>query len=736
MKLVVVESPAKAKTIEKYLGKEYKVKSSKGHIVDLPKSGLAVDVQHKFKPEYAVTKPAVVKELKQALKGAHTLVLAVDPDREGEAIGWHVAQVLGLINPDGSRKHKSIDLERIVFTEITKDAVQAAAANPRKIDMDLVHAQQTRRILDRLVGYKLSPLLWKKIRFGLSAGRVQSVAVRLIVEREAERDAFVPDEYWSVIAALADKKSAVKIELKLRENNTEEEDETDDLPLFKLTKLGGKKPELTTKAAVEKLLNKIQDEKWQVIDIKQEINKKNPSAPFTTSTMQQFAANVFGFSAVRTMKAAQRLYESGLITYMRTDSTNLSQQAIDAARKYIQSKYGPNYMPAEANYYRTKSKVAQEAHEAIRPTDFSKSASDLGLTGDESRLYTAIRNRALSSQMSPAELEVKTVTVQVGEAEFVANERKLKFKGYLQVSDDRVTEVSLPKASVGQQLYPANLTGDQHFTQPPPRFSEATLIKELEKQGIGRPSTYAPIIQTIQARGYVEKSGKYFIPTDTGKVVTQLLVKYFDEIVDLGFTAGMEDKLDEIADGKLKWVDMLEEFYAPFEKTLIKREKSIDRDEFTVLGKSDQKCPECGKPMVIKLGRYGRFISCSNFPECKGMLPWVGEGSDGKEINDVDFLKQYEPAPKTDDGRDYVLKAGRFGQFWAHPDYPKVKDAKPLVMKREVLVEKFGDIPQTTDKRDYVIRKGRFGEFWAHPDYPKVKDIIRVKKPKAKNSEE
>jgi DNA topoisomerase I len=741
MKLVIVESPAKAKTIEKYLGKEYKVKSSKGHVVDLPKSGLGVDVDHNYTPDYQVTKPAVLQELRQALKGVDTLVLASDPDREGEAIGWHIATELKVTDRSGRHTNKKIGLERIVFTEITKEAVQNAAANPRKIDMNLVDAQQARRILDRLVGYKLSPLLWKKIRYGLSAGRVQSVAVRLIVDRERERESFNADEYWNLIADIrTEKTNKIEIVYKLKTDGSEEESDEEvtetieydpnviKVP-FTLTQKQGKKFEAVSKAEIDKVISEVESKKWIVADVKKEESRKFPSPPFSTSTLQQTAANRLGFASARTMKIAQKLYEAGQITYMRTDSLHLSQQAIEAARKYLSARYGAKFVPEKPIVYKSKSKVAQEAHEAIRPTHFEKDAKSLGLSGDEERLYKLIRERALASQMLPAILESHTVKVNVDDYAFQAIGKQVLFKGYLEVYPDKVSEFDLPKMEVGQQVYPEKLLGTQHFTQPPARFSEASLIKELERLGIGRPSTYAPIIHTIQQRQYVEKEGRYFIPTDTGKVVTDLLVKYFEEIVDAGFTAQMENNLDEVANGSEEWVKMIDNFYKSFSTNLDKQDKKIKKEEFTKLGDSKEKCPDCGKAMIIKLGRFGRFLSCSDFPECKGMMSMDGKTDEDvqEQVKTKEFKETYLDAPKTEDGRDFLLKRGKFGEFWAHPDYPKVKDARPLELLPEKIVELYGEPPKTEDGRDYALKNGKFGKFWAHPDYPEVKDIIKIK---------
>jgi DNA topoisomerase-1 len=732
--LVVVESPSKAKTIEKYLGKGYTVKASKGHVVDLPKSGLAVDVDHDFKPEYTVmpSKKKVITALKKELKGKDKLIIAVDPDREGEAIGWHVANKLGLVDLKGKKKKKEIELERIVFTEITKTAVQGALENPRELDIDLLNAQQARRILDRLVGYKLSPLLWKKIRYGLSAGRVQSVAIKFIVDREREREKFKADEYWKILAYLSEGNAKAKKTIVKTDDETPEAADSD--ITFELSKIDNEKLDIDKEKLAEAVLDKIISQAWKISKIDKRETKRNPKPPFTTSTMQQTAANWFGFSAKKTMTLAQKLYEAGLITYMRTDSTNMAKSAVDKARKYI----GDNYkqaLPEKPNFYKTKAKVAQEAHESIRPANFSKAPGSVKLEKDQARLYELIWQRALASQMTPAKLESMTLIilheVDGKTYEFRANGQRVVEKGYLQVYPEKVSENVLPKLEKGDELNLSHLLATQHFTQPPPRYSEATLVKELEKYGIGRPSTYAPIISTIQQRKYVEKEGKYFFPTDTGRVVVRLLEAHFDEIVDKDFTAHMEDHLDNIANGEEDWKKVLEEFYGPFSKKLTKKDKEINRDDFTVLGDApkDIKCPECGGKMVIKLGKNGRFYSCVKFPDCKGM-----RGIDGKTEEDVqkeahskEFLQMYEPAPKTDDGRDYLLKQGKYGRFWAHPDYPKVKDAQPLQLRPEKIKELYGDPPQTDDDRDFVFKTGKYGKFWAHPDYPKVKKTVRIK---------
>lgn len=735
MRLVIVESPTKAKTIEKYLGKGYKVKASKGHVVDLPKSEMGIDFDKDYQPKYVVTKKAALKQLKDAFKGAEELVIATDLDREGEAIGWHIAQKLGVIDKHGKeKKDYKGKVKRIVFTEITKDAIKNAIESPRNIDMDLVNAQEARRLLDRIVGYKLSPLLWKKIRYGLSAGRVQSVALRLIVEREEERGKFNPEEYWSIDSLLADKKGKLKIEY-LKKDGDEDVDraeEDDSLYKFSLNKVDGNKPELSDESQVKKIIEEVKEEDWKISSMSTRESRRNPKPPFITSTLQRTSSSWFGYSAKRTMQIAQKLYEKGLITYMRTDSTNIADSALKNIRTHIDKNFGKEYLPAKANIYSKKARGAQEAHESIRPSDVKKTPENIDLDGDELKLYRLIWQRTVGSQMSPAIINTHKIEIPVKKYVFSSSVQTVKFKGYLDVYPEKVTNKKLPDLSEGQSLYPRVLTGEQHFTQPPPRYTEASLIKKLEEEGIGRPSTYASIISTIQTRRYVEKENAAFLPTDTGVVVNHLLVDNFMSIVDYKFTANLESSLDNVAEGNLEWVKMLDDFYKPFEKNIETQEENIKREDYTVLGDApkDIKCPECSKPMKIKLGRYGRFYSCSNWPDCKGILNIDGT-SEADMLNKPktkEFQENYEPAPKTDDGRDYILKRGRYGEFWAHPDYPKVKDAKPLELKPEKMKEVYGEIPKTEDGRNYLLKKGRFGEFWAHPDYPKVKDIKKISK--------
>jgi DNA topoisomerase-1 len=709
--LVVVESPTKTRTLKKYLGEGYEIKASLGHIKDLPKSELGVDVEHNFAPQYEVApkKKKVVSELKAAAKGAEEIYLATDPDREGEAIAQHVDEVI----------KSKLKTYRVVFYEITADAVKEAFAHPRKIDEDLVDAQKARRVLDRLVGYKLSPLLWKKIRYGLSAGRVQSVAVRLIVEREREREAFKPEEFWRIEAELR----------KMEDRRRKMEGEFTAL----LIKKNDKKLEVKTKKQADSILKDLEKANYIVKEIKTEEKKRYPAPPFTTSTLQQNAFNTYGFSSKRTMRAAQALYEQGLITYHRTDSTNLAASAVSQIRKLIAKEFGEKYLTAGAKVYKTKAKVAQEAHEAIRPTNFGlqiqsakfKVQSSLGRDGK--KLYELIWKRAVACQMNPAIFDQQTVDVAAKNYLFRATGQVLKFDGFLKVygvvaglvpassrATTRVaaTDKPLPELSEGEKLDLVKLTPTQHFTQPPARYTEATLIKELEKNGIGRPSTYAPTISTIQERGYVSKEERALKPEDIGIVVNDLLVEHFPQIVDLQFTAEMEDDLDKIADGKRKWVPVIREFYGPFEKELRLKNKELRKEDFTTLEKTSEKCPECGKPLVVKLGKYGKFLSCSGFPECKYGRPFEDKDHDGQP-GKVDKSQLKGKCPEC--GGELVLKEGRFGKFIACGNYPKCKFTKPYL-------DKIGMKCPECKKGEVIVKKTKRGrDFYGCSNYPKCK---------------
>jgi DNA topoisomerase-1 len=620
-KLVIVESPAKAKTVGRFLGKGYTVKASVGHVRDLLRSQLSVDVNNGFKPKYRVPneKRAVVKEIKQLAKKAEQVYLATDPDREGEAIAWHLLESAE-IDPQTSR--------RVVFHEITKPAVADAFAHPRQINMDLVDAQQARRVLDRLVGYNLSPLLWRKVRGRLSAGRVQSVALRLVVEREREIEAFVPEEYWTIDAELQPQGSR-------------------DAYLARLARLNGNDVKLENEAQVKPLLDDMQRASYQISKIKRGERKRNPSAPYTTSTLQQEASRRLGFTARRTMALAQQLYEGidignggevGLITYMRTDSTNVSELAQQEARQFIGERYGDKFLPEELPKYKTKAQGAQEAHEAIRPTAVMRQPESIKkfLNRDQYRLYQLIWQRFVASQMAAAIYDTLSVEVtglsQTQNYLLRASGSTLRFQGFLIVYEEARDEDLAPDeegnaripASVeeGQAQRLLRLLPEQHFTQPPPRYTEASLVRTLEENGIGRPSTYAPILGTLQQRNYVVRETKRLIPTETGVLVNDLLIEHFPDVVDVGFTARMEEDLDRIASGDLPWVKVVREFYIPFSQQVEKADAQIPEMNMgpEPIGRQ---CPVCGNELVLRWGRYGKFISCSNFPECRYTEPWL-----------------------------------------------------------------------------------------------------------------
>lgn len=732
MNLVIVESPSKAKTINKYLGKDYVVKASKGHIVDLPKSGIAIYPEESFRADYVVTNKKALTELKKAYKDANELILAVDMDREGEAIGWHIAQKLGVIDSTGKPK-KGKKLQRIVFNEISKDAIIESLKKPRQIDMNLVNAQQTRRFLDRLVGYKLSPVLWKKISFGLSAGRVQSVALRLVVDKENERNKFKIEEYWSVEVFIQNSNAKKTIVNIIKKSDDIDKTTTEKGVKFELFKINSQHVKLQSETEAIRVVDALKNKSILIKEINTKEIKKNPKPPFITSTLQQAGVNTLGFSAKRTMMAAQKLYELGFITYMRTDSTNLSQQAIEVIRSKVKKEFGSEYLPDKPNVYGKKSKNVQEAHEAIRPVDFNVQ-SDKSFTTEMQKVYSLILNRTLASQMKPAVYEQMQVIAESGKYQFKATGQKLIFPGYLIIKtlkdDDSIQSI---ESLVKDKSYHIDIINSvQHFTQPPARYTEASLIKKLEELGVGRPSTYSSIISTIISRKYVNKEGKILEPTDIGIAVSNLLSDNFKNIVDYGFTSKMEEGLDNIAEGKVDWLKFLKEFYFPFEKEIKEKEVEISRDDYKVLGQApaDISCPVCESPMIIKLGRFGRFYSCSKWPDCKGMLSITGESENDllEESKSEEFLSRYLPAPKTEDGRDFILKNGRYGKFWAHPDYPKVKDARPLEMTPEEIEKQYGKPPVDQEGTEYTLRSGKFGRFWAHPDYPKVKKVIRIAK--------
>ncbi len=603
MKLVIVESPTKSKTIEKFLGKDYKVLASFGHIRDLPKSALGIDTENDFKPKYVIpTKSkAHLSELKKAAAKADEIYLSTDPDREGEAIAWHVAEAL-----------KLKDYKRIAFHEITQGAISEAIEHPRQLDMHLVDAQQARRVLDRLVGYKLSPLLWRKLAKGLSAGRVQSVALRLICERENEIRKFQPVEYWSISAALKKTDSEKIFEAKLAQKAGKAID----------------KLEIKNKTEAENITKSLEGGVWLVKNIERKDSHKSPAAPFTTSTLQQEAFNRLHLPSKVTMILAQQLYEQGLITYHRTDSTNISAQALEAARNFISQTYGPNYLSQAPRVYKTKSKNAQEAHEAIRPSYVDNSPESLSgkLESKQLKLYELIWRRFVATQAKEAVFDAVRADIEVADCVFRANGQTLKFDGFLKINPLKFKEMDLPLLVKGEKLNLQELKPEQHFTEPPPRYTDASIIKTLEELGIGRPSTYAPIIAVLLKRNYVIRGkSRQFEPTEIGERVTALLVEHFPAIVDLQFTAKMEDQLDDVAEGHQDWVELIRLFYIPFEETLKSKYLEIKKEK--IEEPTDKICPDCGGQIFIKSGRFGKFYACSKFPECKYTAPMEVPGT-------------------------------------------------------------------------------------------------------------
>jgi DNA topoisomerase-1 len=669
--LVIVESPAKAKTLGKYLGRDYLVRASVGHVMDLPKSKLGVDVEHDFKPEYQVIhgKAKVLDEIKKAAQDKENIYLAPDPDREGEAIAWHIAQKLG-------RKRKNV--HRVLFNEITKKAVQEAIKHPQQIDQHRFEAQQARRVLDRLVGYKLSPLLWEKVRRGLSAGRVQSVAVRIIAEREREVRAFVPEEYWTVEARL-EAGSPPPFTARLAEVAGQ--------------KLDHKQLRLDTKVRVDEVLAGLAGVDWTVTKVERKERRRHPTPPFITSRLQQEASRKLGFQPSRTMRIAQRLYEGvelgdegavGLITYMRTDSTRLSGEAIGAAREYIQGRFGDPYVPEQPNVYRSK-KDAQDAHEAIRPTSTQWEPDRVArfLEKDELALYTLIWNRFIASQMSSAVFDATAVDLEAGECRFRATGQILKFDGFIRVytegrDDDAIGEDDgegqLPVLAEGEKVKLLEIVPEQHFTQPPPRFTQATLIKELEEQGIGRPSTYATIVGTILNKEYVhEDDSRRLRPTELGFLVTDLLVAAFPDVLNVEFTASMEDELDRIEEGHEHWVSTMRRFWEPFARDLERASvemRDVKREERP----TGLKCEKCGNEMVVKWGRRGEFLACKGYPECRNTMNFTRDDDGNIKPAEVEIVD--EKCEKC--GRPMQVRFGRYGKFLGCTGYPECSNMQPL----------------------------------------------------------
>ena len=716
--LVVVESPAKAKTINKYLGKQYVVKASLGHIKDLPKRDLAVDVDNGFEPCYEIIegKKKLINELKQIARKVEDVYLAADPDREGEAICYHLQEELGNGKKNGPR------IYRVMFNEITKKAVEKAFERPGQVDINLVDAQQARRVLDRLVGYKISPLLWDKVRRGLSAGRVQTVALRVVVEREREIRAFVPREYWTLDVDLHAKKPP--------------------LLTARLARMNDAPAEIASQQAADDVLAQLDGADYIVKSVATREKKRNPVAPFITSTLQQESARKLRFSVKRTMMLAQRLYEGieigkegavGLITYMRTDSTRVSEDALRDVRQYIGERYGREFLPESANVYKSK-KDAQDAHEAIRPTSmaFAPEIVDHYLAEDEMKLYRLIWNRFLACQMMPALYDQTTIDVSArgksgADYTFRATGSVPKFEGFLTIyqegkdqADEEDEEVKhrLPVVTEGEHLRFKSLAPLQHFTEPPPRYNEATLVKRLEADGVGRPSTYASILSTIQEREYVKKEGGRFTPTELGMVVTDLLIESFDDIFEVKYTARMEEELDEIEEGKLDWRTAMREFYERFDKDLKHAEEHMT-DIKRMEKPTDLICEKCGKPLVIKWGKHGSFIACTGYPECTYTRELT---VDLPDVDKVDLTEQGEEEYCENCGRPMVLKKGRFGTFYACTGYPDCKTTKPVggTQKKpdQLLDEK---CPQCGNHM--VLKTGRFGEFTACSNYPTCKYV-------------
>lgn len=696
-KLVIVESPTKANTISRFLGQEYNVQSSNGHIRDLPKSKMGIDIEKDFAPQYVIPAKSEKRanELKKLAEKADDVYFSTDEDREGEAISWHLANIFK--TPDDK-------IKRVVFHEITKEAIKEAFKNPRKIDLNMVDAQQARRVLDRLVGYELSPFLWKKVARGLSAGRVQSVALRLIVEREREIEAFKSQEFWTIEGKF--------------------EKETKDSSIFpaNLTKVNGKKLDklaIANKKEAQKILSDLENAKYAISKIVKKGTKRTPQPPFTTSSLQQAANRRYSFSPKRTMMIAQQLYEGinlgeegsqGLITYMRTDSVNLSDKFLNEAKGVIESAYGREYTLPSPRRYKAKSKLAQEAHEAVRPTEVSRKPDDVKeyLDPGQFKLYDLIWRRAVASQTTEAKLESTTVDIDEDKKVYTFQTKGISivFDGFLKVAGEPVKEVVLPRLAENDPLHAIEIKPSQHFTEPPGRYSEAGLVKALEEYGIGRPSTYAPTIETIVYRNYVTREERKLKPSEIGTLVNDVLIKHFPKIVDYKFTAEMENELDEIARGKNKWVPIIKEFYIPFKKHLMQKEEEVSKKELTEQA-TDQTCEKCGQPMVIKMGRFGKFMACSGYPDCKNTKQLDANGAVEK--------------PKTTDekcekcGAPMVFKRGRFGEFLGCSKYPDCKTIKGIQKKTGV------KCPQC-NQGDIVEKRSRKGRtFYACNKYPDCK---------------
>jgi len=705
--LVIVESPAKAKTIEKFLGKGYKVLASYGHVRALPSKQGSVDTANNFKPNYQILPDSAkhISALKKEVAKSNELILATDLDREGEAIAWHLLEALG-IDENG----KKPIVKRVTFNEITQSAITEAMAHPRTIARDMVDAQQARSILDYLVGFNLSPFLWKKIRYGLSAGRVQSVALRLICEREDEIDAFKPREYWSIEALLANLANS-EFDAKLHSRDGK-----------KLTKFA-----ISNQKQADEILAELQGVQFQVTSLEKKARKRNPAAPFTTSTLQQEASRKLGFSARKTMSVAQKLYEGikvddgthGLITYMRTDSVALSTVATSEAKEVICQLYDASYALEKPRVFRNKSKNAQEAHEAVRPTSIARTPAQMKqfLNSDQHRLYDLIWKRTVASQMTPAIFDATSVDIAAGERyTFRASGQIIRFPGFMVLyiegtdnGNDENKEGLLPPLNEGEKLADKQLTPEQHFTQPPPRFTEASLVKTLEEYSIGRPSTYASIMNTLVTRKYTRLEKRTFFPEDTGRVVTKLLTEHFSQYVDYDFTAELEEELDAISRGEKAWTPAIKQFWEPFIALLRRKEQEVSKADVTT-EKTDKICPECSKELVIKLGRAGRFLACSGFPDCRHTEPL---NSDGKEVEEP--VISDEKCEKC--GSPMLIKTGRYGKFYACSGYPKCKNIQPLEKPKSLDIK----CPECGEG-EMMEKKSRYGKiFYSCSRYPKCK---------------
>jgi DNA topoisomerase-1 len=712
MKLVIVESPTKAKTISKFLGKGYFVKSSFGHVRDLPKKEMGIDIEKNFEPRYIIPTKAKTKvaELKKIAAKADEIILATDEDREGEAISWHLETALNL---------EEKNIKRIVFHEITKSAIEKALLNPRKIDLNLVDSQQARRILDRLVGYELSPFLWKKIRRGLSAGRVQSIALRFIVEREREIEKFQEEKFWNITAFLNKKNETEEFEAALIEKNGEKIEKITETKLFagvyknKKTILSSEKESINIKEDLE-------SSAYSVQSIERKEIQRTPPPPFTTSTLQQAAISRLGFSAKLTMLVAQKLYEQGYITYMRTDSVHLSPESVVSAKKTIIKKFGKEYSLPSPRFFKNKSKGAQEAHEAIRPTNPGKAPEEIALDPSQRKLYSLIWSRMIASQMAPAVFDSLRADIKAENKKtnnnylLRAGGSVIKFAGYLKAynSKNPTEEKMIPPLKEKEILDLSRVEAEEKSTSPPPRYSEAALVKVLEENGIGRPSTYAPTISTIIDRKYVEKDeNRRLYPLEIGALVNDLLVEHFPQIVDIKFTATIEEDFDEIAEGKREWRPVIKEFYSPFHKNLLEKTKKIKRED--VLEKLDRQCPECGGDLIVKFGRFGKFIACANFPKCK----YTEKTEEEKNLDNENSGVLCEKC-----GAGMAVKRGKFGAFLGCSNYPKCKNIKKIEKKLGIICPKCveGDIVELRTKRGKI--------FYGCSRYPKC-DFALWQKP-------